>query len=81
VQAGWYVIAYTFNHAEQAAIRAAAIERKNPSLHPQVIAPSGRSPYLVALGGPMSREQAEALQRRARQSGLPRDTFVHDYKG
>jgi hypothetical protein len=29
----------------------------------------------------MSREQAEALQRRARQSGLPRDTFVHDYKG
>jgi hypothetical protein len=81
VQAGWYVIAYTFNHAEQAAIRAAAIERKNPSLHPQVIAPSGGSPYLVALGGPMSREQAQALQRRARQSGLPSDTFVRDYKG
>jgi hypothetical protein len=81
VRSGWYVIAYTFNHAEQAAIRASAIARKNPSLRPQVIAPSGRGPYLVALGGPMSRPQAEAVQRRARQSGLPRDTFVRDYKG
>jgi hypothetical protein len=79
--AGWYVIAYTFNGAEQAAIRVAAIAKKNPALHPKIVAPGGHSPYLIALGGPMSRPDAVALQRRARESGLPRDTFVRNYKG
>jgi hypothetical protein len=80
-QAGWYVIAYTFNRADQAAIRVAAIAKKDPSLQPKIVAPGGHSPYLIALGGPMSRPQAEALQKRARDSGLPRDTFVRNYKG
>jgi eukaryotic-like serine/threonine-protein kinase len=79
--AGWYVIAYTFNRAEQATIRAAAIARKNPAMHPKIVAPGGHSPYLIALGGPMTRPQAEALQKRARQSGLPRDTFIRNYRG
>ncbi len=81
MQAGWYVIAYTFNRADQAAIRVAAIAKKDPSLQPKIIAPGGHSPYLIALGGPMTRPQAEALQKRARDSGLPRDTFVRNYKG
>jgi eukaryotic-like serine/threonine-protein kinase len=81
MEAGWYVIAYTFNRADQAAIRVAAIARKDPSLRPKIVAPGGHSPYLIALGGPMSRPQAESLQKRARQSGLPRDTFVRNYKG
>lgn len=81
MQAGWYVIAYTFNRADQAAIRVAAIAKKNPSLHPKIVAPGGHSPYLIALGGPMSKPQAESLQKRARESGLPRDTFVRNYKG
>jgi serine/threonine protein kinase len=81
IQAGWYVVAYTFNHADQAASRAAAIAKRNPSLHPEVIAPSGRAPYLVALGGAMTRPQADATRNRAREAGMPRDTFVRDYKG
>ena len=81
MQAGWYVIAYTFNRADQAAIRVAAIAKKDPSLQPKIIAPGGHSPYLIALGGPMTRPQAEALQKRARDFGLPRDTFVRNYKG
>jgi hypothetical protein len=81
IQAGWYVVAYTFNHEADALKRAAAIARRNPSLRPQVIAPNGGKPYLVALGGPMARPDAESLQRRAKASGLPRDTFVRNYKG
>jgi hypothetical protein len=81
MQAGWYVIAYTFNRADTAAIRLAAIAKKNPALHPKIVAPGGHSPYLIALGGPMSKPQAESLQKRARESGLPRDTFVRNYKG
>ena len=81
MQPGWYVVAYTFNRQEQAASRAAAIAQKKPSLHPEVIAPGGRAPFLVALGGAMSRPEAENTRNLARQAGLPRDTFVRNYKG
>jgi hypothetical protein len=81
MQPGWYVVAYTFNHPDQAASRAAAVAKKNPSLHPQVIAPGGHAPFLVALGGPMTRPQAENTRNLARQAGLPRDTFIQNYKG
>lgn len=81
LQPGWYVVAYTFNRVGDAAKRAAAIAERHPGLRPQVIAPNGGKPYLVALGGPMTRPDAEAIQRRAKQSGLPRDTFVRNYKG
>jgi hypothetical protein len=81
LQPGWYVVAYTFNRIGDAARRAEAIAQRNPGLHPQVIAPNGGKPFLVALGGPMTRPDAESVQRRARQSGLPRDTFVRNYKG
>lgn len=80
MQPGWYVIAYTFNHEEQARKRAEAIVKRYGWLHPEVIAPGGGSAYLVALGGPMSRDQAESTRARARQVGMPRDTFVHNYK-
>jgi hypothetical protein len=81
MQPGWYVVAYTFNRQEQAATRAAAIAQKKPSLHPEVIAPGGRAPFLVALGGAMTRPEAENTRNLARQAGLPRDTFVRNYKG
>jgi len=81
LQAGWYVVAYTFNREADALRRAAAIAEHHPNLRPQVIAPNGGKPYLVALGGPMARPDAESLQRRAKASGLPRDTFVRNYKG
>jgi hypothetical protein len=80
VQPGWYVIAYTFNHEEQALKRAAAIVRRYPGLHPQVIAPSGNA-YMVALGGAMSRNEAESIRNHARRAGMPRDTFVRNYGG
>ncbi|MDP9039074.1 MAG: SPOR domain-containing protein, partial [Acidobacteriota bacterium] len=79
LQPGWYVVAYTFNHQEQALKRASAIVRRYPFLHPEVIAPNGRTPYLIALGGAMSRNEAETIRERARRVGLPRDTFVRNY--
>jgi hypothetical protein len=78
VQPGWYVIAYTFNHEQQALQRAEAIVKRYPSLHPQVIAPHGRE-FLIALGGAMSRDEAESIRAVARRAGMPRDTFVRNY--
>ena len=77
--AGWYVIAYTYYRQNQAEARASRVEHNRGGFHPVVFSPSGRGPYLVSLGGPMSESEAEALMHRARHSGLPRDTFIRRY--
>ena len=75
----WHVIAFTFRREADAEKRARSINEKYSNLHAQVFTPSGGPPYLVALGGRMSREEAEVMRRKARAEGLPRDTYVRNY--
>jgi hypothetical protein len=79
-QANWRVIAYTYNREEQAQHKATTLVNRNPSLSPQVFSPTGHSPYLVAFGGPMTREDAAALRSKAIASGMPHDTYIQNYK-
>ena len=76
--AGWYVIAYTYNREDQARAKAARVSRRG-GLHAEVFSPSGRAPYLVSLGGPMTEREAKETLRRARYAGSPRDTFIRRY--
>ena len=76
---GWHVVAYTYNHEDQAAAKVNHLRRDHASLQPQVFSPSGHAPYFVALGGAMSSQEAASLLHRARESGLPRDTFMRNY--
>jgi hypothetical protein len=75
----WRVVAYTYNHESQAQEKAALLAKRDASLHPEVFTPNGRAPYLVTVGGPMSREQAAAFKKKARASGLPHDTYAQNY--
>lgn len=75
----WRVVAYTYNHEEQAQQKANELKQKNPGLSPEVFSPTGRSPYLVTVGGVMSRDEAIAFRKKARSAGLPRDTFARNY--
>ncbi|RXH54835.1 protein kinase [Granulicella sibirica] len=79
MQAGWYVIAYTYNHEDQAWKKVSAIIKQHASLKPLVVSPNGRGPFMIAFGGAMSREEAEAVRSRARKAGMPRDTFIRNY--
>jgi hypothetical protein len=78
--AGWYVIAWTYNHQSQAQAKADRINALFHGFHAEVFSPHGRAPYLISLGGPMSEPQAKELQQRARRSGLPRDTYIRNYR-
>lgn len=78
-QAGWRVIAYTYNHEQQAQAKAVQLQQKYMNLQPQVFSPTGHAPYFVALGGPLDSSSAFALRNRARQSGLPRDTYARNF--
>lgn len=77
--APWRVVAFTYNHREQAQAKSATVAQQHPELRPDVFSPNGRAPYLVTVGGAMNREDAMAFAQRARKLGLPRDTYAQNY--
>jgi eukaryotic-like serine/threonine-protein kinase len=77
----WRVIAYTYNAYRKAEAKARSINQKWAGASAEVFQPNGGSgPYLVALGGRMSRDEAVRLLRIARGKGLPRDIYIQNYR-
>jgi hypothetical protein len=81
VREQWRVVAFTYNHADQAQKKVETIAQKHADLRPEVFTPTGRAPYLVTVGGVMSRDQAFAFAQQVRGLGLPRDTYAQNYGG
>jgi eukaryotic-like serine/threonine-protein kinase len=77
---GWRVVAYTYRHEAQAQHKAQTLTQRYPTLHPGVFALHGSAPWLVTLGGVMSKEQAFALRNQAVRMGLPKDTYAQNYR-
>jgi hypothetical protein len=75
----WRVVAYTYNHQNQAQDKVAQIISKHAALNPEVFAPRGHAPYLVTVGGSMNHDEAMAFRRKARSEGLPRDTYAQNF--
>ena len=77
----WRVVAYTYFRYADAQLKAKTINRRWPAGKATVFFPNGsnRPPFLVALGGLMTRDQAVRLLKIARGKGLPRDTFIQNY--
>jgi hypothetical protein len=76
----WRVIAFTYNQEDQAQHKVTEIAQKHPDLNPSVFTLTGHAPFLVALGGQMSREDAFALSGKAKREGLPQDTYAQNYR-
>ncbi|HEV2278856.1 MAG TPA: hypothetical protein VGS02_11800 [Acidobacteriaceae bacterium] len=79
-QPGWRVVAWTYDRQSDAQHKADALAKKYPQLQPAVFRPKGRGPYLVVLGGVMSKDQAFALRKQAVRLGLPRDSYAQNYR-
>jgi hypothetical protein len=75
----WRVVAFTYNHQDQAQQKVVVIARAHPDLNPEVFTPTGHAPFLVTVGGPMSRNQANAFKKKAHADGLPRDIYTQNY--
>jgi hypothetical protein len=76
----WHVVVYTYNYQEAAQKKATELAQRYPQLEPQVFSPSGHAPYLVALGGGMSRQEAFTRREAALAAGLPKDTYMQNYR-
>jgi eukaryotic-like serine/threonine-protein kinase len=75
----WRVVAYTYNKEEKAQHKVSSIEEHHTDFKPEVFTPTGHAPYLVALGGAMSHDQAVALRQKARAEGFPRAIYAQNY--
>ena len=75
----WRVVAYAFNRESQAQQKADSLAKRDPSLAPEVFTPNGHAPYLVTVGGPMTRDQAEVFKKKAISAGLPHDVYAQNY--
>jgi serine/threonine protein kinase len=76
----WRVIAFTYAQRSAAEKKAVELNKKHPGFRAEVFTPaSEHGPYLISLGGRLSRSEALDLQKRAREGGLPRDTFVRNF--
>jgi eukaryotic-like serine/threonine-protein kinase len=66
---------------ESAQSRANLINQKHPELQAQVFSPDGHGGlYLVTLGGGMQRDDAVSLRQKALRLGMPRDSYIQNYK-
>jgi hypothetical protein len=77
----WRVVAFTYNREDQAKQKVAEIAQRRPDLSPTVFTPNGRAPFLVTLGGEMSKQEAFAFSGKAKREGMPRDTYAQNYRG
>jgi eukaryotic-like serine/threonine-protein kinase len=78
---GWRVIAFTYSQEAMARQKAAAIAQEHPDLNPTVFTPNGHAPFLVTLGGQMTKQDAFAFSGKAKREGMPQDTYAQNYRG
>jgi eukaryotic-like serine/threonine-protein kinase len=76
----WRVVAFTYNREAQAQQKVESLRAVHPDLRPEVFTPSGRAPFLVVVGGTMSKDEAFAFVRKGRAEGLPHDSYAQNYR-
>lgn len=77
----WRLVLFTYNRQEAAQNRAQLINEKHSDLQAAVFSPNGNSgPYLVVIGGRMDRDAAERLRQKALRLGMPRDSYIQNYR-
>ena len=81
VDAVWRVVVFTYNHQADAQRKAQSVNKRHPDLGARVFTPRrDASPYLVTVGGRMTKEQAARLRLRVIRLGLPHDSYIQNYK-
>ena len=78
--ANWRVILYTYAREQDAQQKAKALNDKHPGLDATVFSPSRGKLYLVVAGGPMTRAEAAKSRQRVMRMGMPRDSYIQNYK-
>jgi hypothetical protein len=74
---GWSVIVGAYGFREPAEKRMREMTKRWPNFEISVLeSHAEKTPFLVVLGRNLSEDQAQALRKRAIESGLPGDTYI-----
>ena len=77
----WRVVVYEYANRPAAEKEARLLNAKHPAWHVEIFTPqTNRRVYLVAIGGWMTRNEAERVRKEALAKGLPRDTFIRNFR-
>jgi hypothetical protein len=77
---GWRVVTYTYGRQNEAEQKARDLQQRFPRLQFSVFTAPEHRLYLVTVGGVMSKADALALRQQAVRMGLPRDTYVQNFR-
>ncbi len=76
----WRVIAYTYNRQSAAEEKAASLNGQFAGFNAQAWSrTAGQGPFLVTLGGEMSKDEASTMRVKARHAGVAPDVYVQNY--
>jgi hypothetical protein len=75
----WRVVVYAYDLQDEAQKKVDTLLKSHPELQPEVFTANGIGPYLVTVGGPMSKNQALRLRGRVARAGLPADSYAQNY--
>ncbi len=75
----WRVVAYTYNQQSAAEHKAALLNEQFPGFKAQAWSRTGQSPFLVILGGDMSKDEAFTTRAKARHAGVAPDVYAQNY--
>ena len=75
----WRVVVYAYGRQVEAQQKADAIKAAHADLNPEVFSPNGHGPWLVTLGGPMSRADAIHMSNQVKSKGMPSDSYAQNF--
>ena len=73
----WRVIAFTYRTHDAAARKANQINERHPELEATVFSPRGKG-FLISFGGPLSRQDAVSMQKKAHAAHVARDVRLEN---
>ena len=77
----WRLIVFTYSHEADAEKKAHLLNERHHGINASVFAPNAHGgPYLVTVGGKMTQEEAARLRQRVIRLGLPRDSYIQNYR-
>jgi serine/threonine protein kinase len=75
----WRLVLYSYKYRQDAERRIILLKRSHPTLDARLFVPVRNWPFMVVLGGPTSKENADDLKKLAIAQGMPRAIYVQRF--
>jgi eukaryotic-like serine/threonine-protein kinase len=75
----WRLVLYSYKYKQDAERRIVLLKRAHPTMDARLFVPVKKWPFMVVIGGPMSKDNADDLKKQAIAQGMPRAIYVQRF--